>query len=222
MALPFLKRPGVAVVEIHGVIGNQVRTPVYERLFESIAESKRYRALLLDIDSLGGSASGSEVLHHSLLKVSESKPIVAYVRGIGHLLSKLRRQPGSCSAQHDVRQHRRHLPTPHPGTDVGQSGRGVFRLQREPAQGHDRVLAQSNAGRRGEVSGTVDLDIRQFRYRGRPGKVLKGVGSTGTGHGRGIYRHAGQGTGLGGRLRWVRRGFGYRCPVGRCPHGPCG
>jgi len=83
MALPFRKRPGVAVVEIHGVIGNQVKTTVYERLFDDIAQSKRYRALLLDIDSPGGSASGSEVLHHSLLKVAESKPIVAYVRGIG-------------------------------------------------------------------------------------------------------------------------------------------
>ena len=83
MALPFRKRPGVAVVEIHGVIGNQIRTPVYERLFDGIAQSKRYRALLLDIDSPGGSASGSEVLHHSLLKVAETKPIVAYVRGIG-------------------------------------------------------------------------------------------------------------------------------------------
>ncbi len=83
MALPFRKRPGVAVVEIHGVIGNQIRTPVYERLFDGIAQSKRYRALLLDIDSPGGSASGSEVLHHSLLKVAEKKPIVAYVRGIG-------------------------------------------------------------------------------------------------------------------------------------------
>ena len=70
-------------MEIHDVIGNQARTPVYERLFESIAESKRYRALLLDIDSPGGSALASEGLHHSLLKVSESKPIVAYVRGIG-------------------------------------------------------------------------------------------------------------------------------------------
>jgi len=49
MALPFRKRPGVAVVEIHGVIDNQVRTLVYERLFESIAESQRYRALLLDM-----------------------------------------------------------------------------------------------------------------------------------------------------------------------------
>ena len=83
MALPFRKRPGVAVVEIHGVIGNQIRTPVYERLFDGIAQSKRYRALLLDIDSPGGSASGSEVLHHSLLKLAETKPIVAYVRGIG-------------------------------------------------------------------------------------------------------------------------------------------
>ena len=83
MTLPFRRRPGVAVVEIHGVIGNQVRTTVYERLFDSIAQSKRYRALLLDIDSPGGSASGSEVLHHSLLKVAENKPIVAYVRGIG-------------------------------------------------------------------------------------------------------------------------------------------
>ena len=83
MVLPFRKRPGVAVVEIHGVIGNQIRTPAYERLFDNIAQSKRYRALLLDIDSPGGSASGSEVLHHSLLKVAESKPIVAYVRGIG-------------------------------------------------------------------------------------------------------------------------------------------
>ena len=83
MALPFRRRPGVAVVEIHGVIGNQVRTTVYERLFDGIARSKRYRALLLDIDSPGGSASGSELLHHSLLKVAESKPIVAYIRGIG-------------------------------------------------------------------------------------------------------------------------------------------
>ena len=83
MVLPFRRRPGVAVVEIHGVIGNQIKTTAYERLFDGIARSKRYRALLLDIDSPGGSASGSEVLHHSLLRVAESKPIVAYVRGIG-------------------------------------------------------------------------------------------------------------------------------------------
>ncbi len=83
MVFPFRGRAGVAVVEVHGVIGGQVSIPVYARLFDSIARSKRYRALLLDIDSPGGSASGSEVLYYSLQKVAERKPVVAYVRGIG-------------------------------------------------------------------------------------------------------------------------------------------
>ena len=77
------RRGGVAVVEIYGVIGNHIGVTVYSRLFDAIAKSRRYRALLLDIDSPGGSASGSEVLYHSIRKVAESKPVVAYVRGIG-------------------------------------------------------------------------------------------------------------------------------------------
>ena len=83
MALPFRKRAGVAVVDIHGAIGPKIRISTYERLFDSIASSKRYRALLLDIDSPGGSAFGSEVLYYSLLRVAAQKPVVAYVRGIG-------------------------------------------------------------------------------------------------------------------------------------------
>ena len=83
MPLFFRRRAGVAVVEVYGVIGGQVREPAYARVFESIAKSRRYRALLLDIDSPGGSASGSELLYHSLRKVAERKPVVAYVRGVG-------------------------------------------------------------------------------------------------------------------------------------------
>lgn len=74
---------GVAVVEIHGVIGSQVRPGLYTRIFESVAKSKRYRALLLDIDSPGGSASASELLYRSVQRVAESKPVIAYVRGMG-------------------------------------------------------------------------------------------------------------------------------------------
>ncbi len=77
------RRAGVAVVEVYGVIGGQVRVAAYDRMFESVAKSRRYRALLLDIDSPGGSATGSEVLHHGLQRVAEQKPVVAYVRGIG-------------------------------------------------------------------------------------------------------------------------------------------
>lgn len=73
----------VAVVEIHGVIGTNVQSPAYSRIFESVAKNKRYRALLLDIDSPGGSASASESLHRSVRRVAEQKPVVAYVRGLG-------------------------------------------------------------------------------------------------------------------------------------------
>ena len=83
MALPFKKRAGIAVVDVHGAIGPKIKISAYERLFDSIAISKRYRALLLDIDSPGGTASGSEVLYYSLRRVAARKPVVAYVRGIG-------------------------------------------------------------------------------------------------------------------------------------------
>tara|TARA_B100000315_G_scaffold175823_2_gene164351 strand:+ start:2342 stop:3184 length:843 start_codon:yes stop_codon:yes gene_type:complete len=83
MPLFLKRRAGVAVVEIEGVIGARVRAPVYARLFDSVAQSTRYRALLLDIDSPGGSASGSEILYRSLLRVAERKPVVAYIRGMG-------------------------------------------------------------------------------------------------------------------------------------------
>ena len=74
---------GVAVVELHGVIGTQIRANTYARVFEAVARSKSLKALLLDIDSPGGSASASEALHRSIERVAESKPVLAYVRGIG-------------------------------------------------------------------------------------------------------------------------------------------
>ena len=83
MPLNIGRGSGVAVVEFHGIIGSQIRASVYARLLDSIARNKRYRALLLDIDSPGGSAHGSEVLHRSLQRVAENKPVVAYVRGLG-------------------------------------------------------------------------------------------------------------------------------------------
>ena len=83
MAFSLKRRPGVAVVEIYGVIGTRVKDSAYSRLFESIARNKKYGALLLDIDSPGGSATGSDLLYHSLKRVGESKPVVAYVRGLG-------------------------------------------------------------------------------------------------------------------------------------------
>ena len=83
MALLFRKRPVVAVVEVHGVIGTRIKESVYARVFDAVARSHRFRALLLDISSPGGSATGSDLLYHSLEKLAQQKPVVAYVRGIG-------------------------------------------------------------------------------------------------------------------------------------------
>ena len=83
MPFGFGRRPGVAVVEIHGVIGNHVKIPTYSRMFEAVARNKRYQALLLDIDSPGGSATGSEVLYRGIQRVAEEKPVYAYVSGMG-------------------------------------------------------------------------------------------------------------------------------------------
>ena len=79
----FGRRHGVAVVELTGVIGNAVRVPVYSRIFDAVRQSRRFRALVLDIDSPGGGAAASEALYHHLQRVSEVKPVVSYVRGTG-------------------------------------------------------------------------------------------------------------------------------------------
>ena len=81
----FLRRrgSGVAVVEVHGVIGTRVRESLYARLFSEVAANDRYRVLLVDIESPGGSAAGSELLYHSLRRVAARKPVVAYIRGMG-------------------------------------------------------------------------------------------------------------------------------------------
>ena len=52
-------------------------------MFNDIARNNRYRALLLDIESPGGSATASDLLYHSIQKVAQQKPVVAYVRGLG-------------------------------------------------------------------------------------------------------------------------------------------
>lgn len=82
--MPKLRRSnGVAVIEVHGAIGTRIRESVYARLFAEVAANRRYRALMLDIQSPGGSAAGSELLYHSLCKVAAQKPVVAYIRSLG-------------------------------------------------------------------------------------------------------------------------------------------
>jgi protease-4 len=79
----FKRRPGIAVIEMHGVIGAAVREPDYSRLLERVASNRKIGALVLDIDSPGGSATASDLLYENVRRVAQRKPVVAYIRGLG-------------------------------------------------------------------------------------------------------------------------------------------
>ncbi len=79
----FKRRPGIAVIEMHGVIGTAIREPEYSRLLERIENNRKVGALVLDIDSPGGSATASDLLYENVRRVARRKPVVAYVRGLG-------------------------------------------------------------------------------------------------------------------------------------------
>jgi protease-4 len=73
-------RPGgsIARVTITGLIrGDQERVEALDRLGKS-----RARAVIVHINSPGGTTSGSEQLHDSLMRLKEQKPLVVVVDGL--------------------------------------------------------------------------------------------------------------------------------------------
>jgi len=73
----------IAVVEVFGALGSAVRTAELVRTFRSLEENERVRAVVVDIDSPGGSAPASDYLHRALARVAARKPVVAFIRGMG-------------------------------------------------------------------------------------------------------------------------------------------
>ena len=82
--LPFISRgKGVGVIELYGTIGSGTQITEYMKLLSQANFSKRIQAVLLDIDSPGGTVGGSEALYYMLRRVAKKKPVVAYIRGMG-------------------------------------------------------------------------------------------------------------------------------------------
>ena len=71
--------PRIAVLEISGTIGVGVRGPEMVRTINGLAKDARVRAVVVDVDSPGGSAPVSDAIHRSLRKLAASKPTVAFV-----------------------------------------------------------------------------------------------------------------------------------------------
>ena len=76
--------PGrVAVMALHGPIGGGGRTAEWVELARRLRENKRVAAVVIDIDSPGGSASASDNLYLSFARLSAAKPVVASISGAG-------------------------------------------------------------------------------------------------------------------------------------------
>ena len=87
----------VAVVRLYGQIGGGGRTAELVELLKHLRESRRVPAVVIDIDSPGGSATASDDLFLALRRLSAVKPVVAAIRS-----SARRRLPGRAGARRIV------------------------------------------------------------------------------------------------------------------------
>jgi protease IV len=84
---PRLRRlfpPGhVAILRLYGPIAGGARTADWIELVRRVRESRRVPAVVLDIDSPGGSATASDDMFLALERLAAKKPLVAAIRGTG-------------------------------------------------------------------------------------------------------------------------------------------
>lgn len=71
--------PRIAVLEIHGGIGLQVRGPEMVRTIKALTDDARIRAVVIDMDSPGGSAPVSDAIFRAVRKLSARKPTIVFV-----------------------------------------------------------------------------------------------------------------------------------------------
>ncbi len=76
--------PGrVAILRLYGSIGGGARGADFIELARHLRESRRVPAVVVDIDSGGGTATASDDLFLALERLAAKKPVVAAIRGIG-------------------------------------------------------------------------------------------------------------------------------------------
>jgi len=78
-----LRRPRIAVVEVFGVLAGARRSAEYARLLSNLADDRRVAAVVLDIDSPGGTAAVADYLYGVATRLAQRKPLIAFIRGQG-------------------------------------------------------------------------------------------------------------------------------------------
>lgn len=83
MTRPSRRPRRVAILRLYGPIAGGQRSADWVETVARARRSKRVPAVVLDIDSPGGSAPASDYLYLALARLAREKPLVAHVRGIG-------------------------------------------------------------------------------------------------------------------------------------------
>ena len=78
-----MRPASVAVVDLQGMIGPAVRPMEFARLLARLREDQSVRAVVLNIDSPGGTAVGSEMIARAVRRLRAEKPTAAFIGGIG-------------------------------------------------------------------------------------------------------------------------------------------
>jgi len=76
-------RRRIAVVQVRGAIGGAARTDDLIRTIGQARRNPRIRAVLIEIDSPGGTAIASEQLYVAVRRLAARKPVVAWIKGVG-------------------------------------------------------------------------------------------------------------------------------------------
>ncbi len=87
---PLVARPVVGVIEVHGPIVSRSRFSLGKvatedrivRALRAARGSRRVAAVVLHIDSPGGSAVASDRIHHEATLLAKEKPVVAYLSNV--------------------------------------------------------------------------------------------------------------------------------------------
>ncbi len=78
-----IRPPGIAVIDMQGVIGPAIRPLEYARLLSRLRSDRSVRAVVLNINSPGGDAAGSDLITGAVRRLRREKPVAAFIGGVG-------------------------------------------------------------------------------------------------------------------------------------------
>jgi protease-4 len=73
-----LRSRPVALLRMEGTIGVGIRTADWVPVLDGLRRSRRVKAVAIEVDSRGGSASASDYLHETVRKLAAEKPVIAF------------------------------------------------------------------------------------------------------------------------------------------------